>query len=299
MASFFDEISRNRIKSILLMLVFGAIFGGIVFLFVALLGGGILALAIGVAIIVLYAAVSYQFGSAMVLKMSRAKIADKKQYKQLYNMIEGLAVANQLKMPTVYVIDDPSPNAFATGKNRNHASIAVTTGLLAMMDKNELEGVIAHEMSHIENNDIQFMLFAVVFAGIIGLMAAVIRNVFFFGGIGVGENRNAGILVLVGIVIGLLAPLFALLLRLAISRRREYMADANGARIIRAPMYLADALKKIQSYENKPNARPVRHANEITSSLYFENPLNRKSIANLFSTHPPIEERIKRLESMY
>ncbi|MDE1870743.1 MAG: M48 family metalloprotease [Candidatus Micrarchaeota archaeon] len=297
MASFFDEIHRNKLKSILLMLAFGAIFGGIVFLFVYLLGGGPIAFGAGIAIIVLYAFVSYQYGSALVLKMSRAQIADKKQYPQLYNIVEGLAMASQIKMPDVYVINDPNPNAFATGKNKNHASIAVTTGLLSMMSKNELEGVIAHEMSHIYNNDIQFMLFAVVFAGVIGLMSAVLRNLFFFG---FGEERgNGGILVLVGIVLGLLAPLFALLLRLAISRRREYMADANGARIIREPEYLASALKKIQQYEKKPNATPVKNANEMTASLYFANPFTVRSIMNLFSTHPPIEDRIKRLESMY
>jgi heat shock protein HtpX len=299
MTSFFDEINRNRIKSLLLMLVFGAIFGGVVFLFVAFLGGGAIAFALGIAVIVLYAFFAYQYGSTLVLKMSRAQVADKKEYKQLYDVVEGLAMASQLKVPTVYVIDDQNPNAFATGKNKNHASIAVTTGLLSMMNKNELEGVIAHEMSHIADNDIQFMLFAVVFAGVIGLFSAFIRNLFFFGGIGMREEKNAGIFVLVGLVIGLLAPLFALLLRLAISRRREYMADANGARVIRAPMYLASALKKIQGYENKPNAQPVKHANEITSSLYFENPLRAKSVLNLFSTHPPIEERIKRLEQMY
>ncbi len=297
MASFFDEIHRNKLKSIILMLAFGAIFGGIVFLFVYLLGGGPIAFGAGVAIIVLYAFISYHYGSALVLKISRAQLADKKQYPQLYNVVEGLALASQIKVPNIYVINDPNPNAFATGKNKNHASIAVTTGLLSMMNKNELEGVIAHEMSHIYNNDIQFMLFAVVFAGVIGLMSAVLRNLFFFG---FGEERgNGGILVLVGIVLGLLAPLFALLLRLAISRRREYMADANGARIIREPEYLASALKKIQQYEQKPNSPPVRNVNEMTASLYFANPFKVKSIMNLFSTHPPIEDRIKKLESMY
>jgi len=298
MASFFDEINRNRLKSVLLMLIFGAIFGAVVFLFVSLLGGGPFAFFIGVAMVVLYGLFSYEFGSAIVLKMSGAQVADKKQYPQLYNIVEGLAAAAQLKTPTIYIINDPSPNAFATGKNRANSSIAATTGLLSMMNKNELEGVLAHEMSHIANNDIQFMLFAVVFAGVIGLASAFIRNMFFWGGFG-RDNRDSGLLVLVGFVIGLLAPLFALLLRLAISRRREYMADANGARITRAPMYLASALKKIQGYENKPNAAPVQHANEITQSLYFENPFNKDSFLNLFSTHPPIAERIRRLEHMY
>ncbi len=300
MTSFFDEISANRLKSILLMLCFGLIFAGIVFLFVLVFGGGPIGFAIGILIILAYAAFSYFYGSKLVLKMSRAQVADKNQYKQLYDVVEGLALASQLPMPTVYIVNDPSPNAFATGKNKKNASIAVTTGLLAMMNKAELEGVISHEMSHIANNDIQFMLFAIVFAGVIGLMAAIIRNVFLFGALTSGGGRkNGGIFIIIGLVVGLLAPLFALLLKLAISRRREYMADANGARITRAPSHLADALKKIQSYENAPKAQPVAHANEITSPLYFENPLKKSSIMNIFSTHPPIADRIAKLEQMY
>jgi heat shock protein HtpX len=299
MASFFDEISRNRIKSLLLMLVFGALFAGIIFILVVLLGGGWFAFAIGVIIIIGYAAFSYFYGSKIVLKMSKAQVADRNQYKQLYDIVEGLASASQLPMPTVYIVNDPSPNAFATGKNKKHAAIAVTTGLLSMMNKNELEGVIAHEMSHISNNDIQFMLFAIVFAGAIGLMAAIIRTAFLFGGLSGGRGRNGDIFLIIGLVVGILAPIFALLLRLAISRRREYMADANGARITRAPSHLASALRKIQGYEKKPMAQPVKSANEITSPMYFENPISKKSFANLFSTHPPIEDRIERLEHMY
>ncbi len=297
MASFFDEIGRNRIKSILLMMVFGAIFGGIIFLFVYLFGGGPIAFGIGMVIVVLYAFFSYHYGSTLVLKMTKAKPADKSQYPQLYSIVEGLALASQIKVPKIYVVNDPNPNAFATGKNKSNASIAVTTGLLSMMEKNELEGVIAHEMSHIYNNDIQFMLVAVVFAGIIGIVSAIIRNMFFFG-FG-GRRGDGGVLILVGIVAGILAPIFALLVRMAISRKREYMADANGARIIRQPQWLASALKKIQQYEAQPNATHVKAANEMTAPLYFESPFSKKSLMNIFSTHPPIEERIKRLEHMY
>ncbi len=297
MASFFDQINQNRLKSIILMLVFGAIFAGVVFLFVVLLGGGPIAFGLGIVLIVLYAFFTYEYGSKLVLKMSRAQVADQKQYPQLYDIVEELALAAQLKMPTVYIVNDPSPNAFATGKNKAHASIAVTTGLLSMMNKNELEGVLSHEMSHIANNDIQFMLFAIIFAGVIGIVSAFIRNMLIFG-FGRG-SRDGGIFIIIGIVIGLLAPLFALLLRLAISRKREYMADANGARMTRAPMYLASALKKIQGYEKKPTATQMKTANEITASIYFENPFSTKSIMNIFSTHPPIEDRIEKLEHMY
>ena len=292
MTSFFDEIRRNQLKSILLMLIFGALFTVIIYLLILLLGGSVFAFAIAGIIVIAYAAFSYQYGSKIVLKASGAKKADKDQYPVLYDIVEEMALATQVKMPDVYIINDQNPNAFATGKNKNHASVAVTTGLLQMMNKNELEGVISHEMSHIADNDIQFMLLVVVFAGVIGIVAAFIRMFAFLGAIGGGERQGGGIILLIALVISILAPLVAMLIRLAISRKREYMADANGARITRAPMYLASALKKIQGYENKPNAPAVKNTNEVTAMLYFANPLSKKSIMNLFSTHPPIEDRI-------
>jgi heat shock protein HtpX len=301
MASFFDEIARNRLKSIILMLLFGVLFTFIIFFVVLLLGGGIAGLFVGAALVLLYALFVYFTGDKLVLKMSHAKEADKNDYSVLYGIVEGITSAALLPMPKVYIIDDPNPNAFATGRNKKISAIAVTTGLLSMMNKREIEGVIAHETSHISNNDIQFMMIAVIFAGAIGIAAAFIRTMFFFGGMPIGGRGrgNSGIILLIGLIVGLLAPLFAMLIRLAISRRREYMADANGARLIRDPQGLASALKKIQAYTAKPAARPVKNANEISAPLYFSNPLNGKSVSNLFSTHPPIDERIKRLESMY
>ncbi len=295
MASFFDEVAKNKLKSFLLMAIFSALFAAIVYLFVLVLGGGLIALTIGIAIIIAYAAVVYFMGDRLVLSMSRAQEADPKQYKSLYDIVENLAIANQVKMPKIYVIKDPNPNAFATGRNKNKASVAVTTGLLGMMSNEQLEGVLAHEMSHIFENDVQFMMIAVVFAGAIGIIAIVLRNLFWFG----GRGRNGGILVLIGLAAGFIAPLMAMLIRLAISRRREYMADANGARVIRNPEALASALKKIQAYSANPQSTPVQHANEMTASLYFSNPFKLKKMGSIFSTHPPIEERIKRLESMY
>jgi heat shock protein HtpX len=273
----------------------------IVYIFVLFLGGGLLGILVGLVIVLGYAAFTYFAGDKLVLKMSGAKPADQKQYPTLFSIVEGLALASQLPVPKVYVINDPSPNAFATGRNRKVSAIAVTSGLLSMMDRHELEGVLAHEMSHIYNNDIQFMMVAVVFAGAIGLFAALIRSTLLFGGVGLGgRNRdNGGLIVLIGLVIGVIAPLVALLIRLAISRRREYMADANGARITRDPASLAHALKKIQAYSANPRAQPMRHANEITAPLYISNPFNAASVMNLFSTHPPIADRIKRLEQMY
>ncbi len=298
MASFFDEISANRAKSLLLMAVFTLFFLGIIFLLELIFGGGLFLLILGFILILIYAAFVYFAGDKVILKTSGAQPADPDKYRDLYEVVEGLALATQIPKPKVYVINDPNPNAFATGKNKKAASIAVTSGLLGMMDKSELEGVLAHETSHIADNDIQFMMIAIVFAGAIGLIAAVMRGAFLFGGIS-GRGRNGGSILIIALVIGLLAPVFALLIRLAISRRREYMADANGARITRNPAELASALTKIKQFSAQPKAPPVKHANEVNASLYFANPFNSKSFMNLFSTHPPIDDRIDKLQHMY
>ena len=301
MASFFDEIARNNLKSLVLMLLFGLLFTGVIYAVVILLGGGgIFAFAFGFVLVIIYALMTYRFGDRLVLAVSRAKEADPKQYQTLYSVVEGLASATQIKMPKVYVIDDPNPNAFATGR-RSAPSIAVTTGLLSMMNKQELQGVIAHEISHVADNDILVMTIAIAFAGVIGLVASFMRNMLFFGrGLGRGSrNEGSGVIMLVALVVGLLAPLFALLIRLAISRKREYMADANGARITRDPGSLASALKKLKSYALDPNAQNVRRANEVTAPMYFSNPFTKRSLMGIFSTHPPLDDRIDKLEHMY
>jgi heat shock protein HtpX len=300
MASFFDEIAKNNLKSILLMLIFIGLFSFIIYLLVTLLGGGLFGVAVGVFIVLIYAVIVYAFGNKFVLTISRAKEADRNQYRVLYSTVESLAIASQIPVPKVYIMDDPNPNAFATGRDRKHSYVCVTSGLLSTMDNRELQGVLAHEMSHIYDNDIRFMMLAVVFAGAIGIIAALVRNMLFFGFMPRGgRNGASGIILIIGVVVGLLAPLFALLIRLAISRRREYMADANGARMIRDPAALASALTKIKNFTSKPAAPPVKSANEVTASLYFSNPLSKKNIMNIFSTHPPIDERIARLQKMY
>lgn len=299
MASFFDEIARNRIKSILLLVVFSLFFAFIVFLVSTVFGLGSFGLVMGLALVILYALFTYAAGDRLVLFTAGVREeADRKQYSSLYSMVEGIAAATQVPMPKVYVVNDPNPNAFSTGRNKRHSSIVVNSGLLSIMDRGEVEGVIGHEMSHIADNDIQLTMVTIAFAGAVGLIAAYIRNLFFWGGIG-RERRNEGVMVLIALLVGLLAPLFALLIRLAISRKREYMADANGARITRNPGALAGALSKIQKYSIAPTAQPVRHANEVNATMYFANPFKARSMLNIFSTHPPIEERINRLRRMY
>jgi heat shock protein HtpX len=305
MTSFFDEIARNRLKSLALMAVFFALFVAVIAAVVWLFGGGLFALFMGVAIVTAYAVYAYFFGYKTALWLGGAKTeADRKQYASLYSTVEGLALAAQIPVPKVYVVDDPSPNAFATGRNKKIAAVVVTSGLLAMMDRRELQGVLSHELSHIYNGDIQLMTLAVVFAGVIGIIAVVLRSTLLFGGIGMGggrgRNSEGGALLLIfALILGIIAPFVALLIRLAISRKREYMADANGARMIRDPSALASALKKLQAYSANPKAQPTRHANEVTASMYISNPFNMKGVGNLFSTHPPIEDRIKKLEQMY
>jgi len=303
MASFFDEIARNRLKSLVLMAMFFALFTLVIAAVVWLFGGGPFALIAGVAIVLAYAVYTYFFGYRTALWLGGAKReADRKQYPVLYSTVEGLALAAQIPVPKVYVVDDPNPNAFATGRNRKTSAVVVTSGLLSMMDKRELQGVLSHELSHIYNGDIQFMTIAVVFAGVIGIIAVVMRSALLFGGIGGGRNQKGeggAVLLILALVLGIVAPFVALLIRLAISRKREYMADANGARMIRDPAALAGALKKLQGYSASPRAQPVRNANEVTASMYISNPFNAKGVGNLFSTHPPIEDRIRKLEQMY
>ena len=305
MASFFDEIAKNKLKSLILMVVFALFFMAIIYLLVFVLTGGdisgtagIAALSIGFAIVIIYAIIVYFTGDKLTLKMAGAKPADKQKYPELYNTVEGLALATQVPTPKIYIINDPNPNAFATGRNRKASAIAVTTGLLGMMNRRELQGVLAHEMSHVADNDVQFMMVAIIFAGAIGIIAAILRGMFWFGGVG-NNRQNGGILILIAIVVGVLAPIFAALVQLAISRRREYMADANGARLIRDPQGLVDALTKIKDYSASSQAQPVKAANEVNGSMYFANPFKGKSLMNIFSTHPPIDERINRLKKMY
>ncbi len=298
MASYFDEIARNRRKTILLFILFALFFFAVTFAAVWLLGGGLLGLIVGFVIVLVLSLIYYAYAEKLVLAVSKAQPADKAKYQQLYDIEGGLSSAAQVPMPRMYVINDPNPNAFAAGKRKN-PSISVTTGLLNTMDREELEGVLAHETSHIADNDIQYMMVALVFAGVIGIVAAFIRNIVWFGGFRRIGGQGAAIAIVVAIVFSLVAWLFAMLIRMAISRSRESLADANGARMTRNPASLVSALQKIQKYDANPRATSVQHATEVTASLYFSNPFTSKSLLNIFSTHPPIEERIKKLQQMY
>lgn len=242
---------------------------------------------------VLISIAMYYSSDSIVLSLSGAVEADPKQYIYLHNTVEGLAIAAGIPKPRVYIVNDEAPNAFATGRDPSHSVICVTTGLLKKMNRTELEGVIAHEMSHIKNYDIRMATFAVVMVGSIALISQIALRSLWFGGGNREERQGGGILIIIGVVFAILAPIFATLVQLALSRKREFLADASGAQLTRYPEGLASALQKIASDEKK-----MRNVTDTTASLYIVNPLNKKSLANLFSTHPPIEERIAILRKM-
>lgn len=230
--------------------------------------------------------VSYFFSDSLALISARAIPADKEKYAELYQIISTLAEKNTIPEPKVYIINDPGPNAFATGRNEHHASIAVTTGLLAMMHKSELEGVIAHEISHIKHRDILIMTVVVVLAGVLSMLAhiALIRG-------NERDKDNNALFVLLSVIAALVLPIAASLIQLAISRKREFMADAGGALTTGYPEGLASALEKIGSYR-----QPLQNASPSTAHLYISTPFGgterQTSFQKLFMTHPPIEERI-------
>jgi len=242
---------------------------------------------------------AYWFSDKVAIASAGAKPADEKEYVELHRIIENLAITAGLPKPRVYIINDPAPNAFAAGRNEKHAVIAVTTGLLGMMERHELEGVLAHELSHIGNRDILVMTVAVVLVGFISVLADMAMHVSFFGGGGDRDNKNPFALIAV-IVAMIFAPIAAQLIQLAISRRREFLADASGALLTRYPDGLASALAKIGSY-----TAPMQRASTSTAHLFISNPFGaagRKSagqwLQKLFSTHPPVQERISALHGM-
>jgi len=238
---------------------------------------------------------AYWNSDKVVVAMSGAKPADESQYRDLHNIIENLAITAGLPKPRVYIINDPAPNAFATGRDKNHAVVAVTTGLLAMMERTELEGVLAHELSHIGNRDMLVSTVAVVLVGFVTLASDFfLRSAFWGRGGGDRDSKSNPVLAIIAVVLIVLAPIVATLMQLAISRKREFLADASGALLTRYPEGLANALRKIGGYQS-----PMRRANNAIAHLYISNPFGaaaaKSGLAKLFMTHPPVEERITAL----
>jgi len=236
---------------------------------------------------------AYWNSDKVVVAMAGATPAESHEYADLHNIVENLAITAGLPKPKVFIINDPAPNAFATGRNKEHAVVAVTTGLLSMMNRTELEGVLAHELSHIGNRDMLVSTVAVVLVGFVSLASDFFLRSGLWGGNRDREDRGNAILAILALVLVVLAPIVATLLQLAVSRRREFLADASGALLTRYPEGLASALQKIGSY-----SQPLRRANTATAHLYISNPFGARAtrgLARLFMTHPPIEERIAAL----
>ena len=298
----YEQISRNKWKSIALVGFFMAFIFLLTWFFEYVTGWGKGGLVLAVVVSMTMAAGGYYASDKIVLTISRARPATKDEFPYLYNVVEGLAIAAGLPAPRCYVIDDTAPNAFAAGRKPETAVICVTTGILEKLNRVELEGVIAHEMSHIKNYDVRLQTLVVVMAGIVALLSDWMLRSFMWGG---GRRRGGrsrsgsggagGILILVGLVLAVLSPFIATIIQLAVSRKREFLADASGAMLTRYPAGLASALRKISA-----DTEPLEAANKATAHLYIVNPLKniKGGVNKLFSTHPPIEERIAALEKM-
>jgi len=298
--NFYKEIQSNQRKTYILLVFFslivillGAVIG------MLFIGSYLFGMVIAFIIAILYSFLAYQSGDSMILGSARAKELKKEDDPYLFNLVEGLAISAQIPKPKIYLINEESMNAFATGKDPKHASIAVTSGLRKRMNRLELEGVISHEMSHIKNYDIRVMMLVTVLLGVVVLLSDIIFRSFIWAprnGRSESKGQGALIFLAIAIVLAILAPIVAQLMRLAISRKREYLADATGAKLTHYPKGLADALEKIKNDHDVT----VDTANKATAHLYIENPLREKKgfMVKLFSTHPDINDRIKKLRLM-
>jgi heat shock protein HtpX len=296
MATLYTQADSNTAKTWFFMIFFCGFVVALGWLFSYLLDDQVI-LYLAVALAAGQSFVAYWWSDQIVLSSSGAVPIQKADNPELYRIVENLAITAGLPTPKIYIMNEEQPNAFATGRDKNHAVVAVTRGLLERLNKPELEGVLAHELSHIGNRDMLLGTVAVVMAGAIAILADFFLRISFWGGGRRRDDRDSGgasILFFVGLVAAILAPIAATLLQLAISRKREFLADADGALLTRYPQGLADALRKISA-----DPRPLAVANNSNAHLYIANPLRGKAagnwINNLFSTHPPIEERIKAL----
>jgi heat shock protein HtpX len=292
----FNEIRNNNFKSFLLFIMFMILIGGIGSVVGLFYGDLYFGLIISLVFGIIYSLIVWFAGSNILLSLSRAKPVTKQEYPHLYHSIEGLSLAAGIPTPKAYVIEDKALNAFATGRNPKEGAVVVTTGLLEKLNREELEGVIAHELSHIKNYDIRSMMIAAIMTGVVILLSDFMLRSFLWGG---GRRRDSGgkgqgLIIVLALVLAILAPLIAQMIKLAISRKREYAADAGAAVLTRYPKGIANALRKISG-----DATEVKSASRANAHMYISSPFKKKGfMRNLFSTHPPVEERIKRLEQM-
>lgn len=285
----YKQIAANKRKTVLMMVLFVLLVAGLGWVFSEYMGDArITPFVLAGALI--YALISYYASSKLALALNGAKQIEKRDNPRLYRIVENLAITEGLPMPKVYIIDDPAPNAFASGRNPQNAVVCATTGLVDMMTDSELQGVMAHELGHVKNYDIRVSMIAFALVAVVSIIADIMLRLTWFRD---DEDSSSSLFFIVGIVAAIVAPLVALLIQLAISRKREYLADATGALATRYPEGLASALAKIGESGGR-----LRRQNASTAHLFFANPLKGKGLGNLFSTHPPISERIARLQAM-
>lgn len=283
----YNAIAANKRNTVIIMAVFVAIIGGLGYILSAIAGNTRIAPWV-IAGAGVYALVQYFMASKLAVMATGAQEIQKKDHPRMYRMVENLAITEGMPMPKVYIINDPAPNAFATGRDPQHAVVAATTGLLEIMNDQELEGVLAHEMAHVKNYDIRVSMIAFGLVSAIGMISDIVLHSLF-----AGSNNDDGphpIVYLIGLLFVILAPFAAMMVQMAVSRQREYLADATGAMTTRNPEGLVSALNKLQEY-----SRPMRRQSAATAHLFFNNPLKAGFINNMFSTHPPLDKRIERL----
>lgn len=285
----YSSIAANKRNTVMIMALFVGLVGAIGWAISYVYGNQSIAYwVIGAAAV--YALIQYYAASKLALAMTGAREIEKKDNPRLYRIVENLAIATGMPTPKVYLIDDPAPNAMATGRDPKHASVAATTGILEVMDDRELEAVMAHEMGHVQNYDIRVSMIAFGLVSAIGILSDLALQMFWFGGDRREGNGIHPAVLIIGIVLILIAPILAMLIQFAISRQREYLADATGAMTIRDSEGLALALEKLQHY-----GQPMQHQSTSTAHLFLNNPLKSNFVSKLFSTHPPLDERIARL----
>lgn len=287
----YSEIASNKRKTVYIMLFFVLFVSALGWVLSEYLGSPSLMPFILAGSLV-YVLISYYTGSKAALAVNGAKEIAKSDNPRLWRIVENLAITEGLPMPKVYIMDDPAPNAFATGRNPNNAAVCATSGILEIMTDTELEGVIGHELGHVKNYDIRVSMIAFAMVVVVGFIADMLLRMSWFRSSD-NDNNNSNVFFFIGIAAAIVAPIVATMIQLAISRKREYLADATGALATRYPEGLAGALEKIGQYGST-----LQKQNTSTAHLFFANPLKKGNIAGLFSTHPPIEERVKRLRQM-
>lgn len=287
----YSAIRANKRNTVIIMMVFLLLIGGLGAL-AGYLYDDYFITGLVLFIAIIYALIEYFAASRMAISMAGGREIKKQDNPTLWNVVENLAIANGQPMPRVFIIDDPSPNAFATGRNPQHSYVAATTGLLQLMDKRELTGVMAHEMSHVKNYDIRVSMIVFGLVSAVAFISDFFMRMAWFGGDS-DDDDNGSAMLIFGLVAAILAPIVAGLVQLAVSRQREYLADSSAALLTRDPEGLAMALRKLQA-----NSRPMRRQNTAMAHLYINNPLRSGFFSRIFSTHPPIEDRIARLQKI-